>query len=138
MICKTFEANTLRQYKYVVVLSKYNGEILLSRHKNRSTWETQGGHVEMGETPLEAAKRELYEESGATEFDISPLCDYWAGDSDTGHGANGMVFAADIYRLGKIPESEMEEVQTFEVLPQNLTYPEITPVLFTKLRNAEG
>ena len=25
-----------------------------------------------------AAKRELYEESGAVDFEIEPLCDYWA------------------------------------------------------------
>ena len=38
-------------YKYVVVFSRYQGRLLLSRHKERRTWETQGGHVEPGETP---------------------------------------------------------------------------------------
>ena len=94
MITKTYDYNTLKQYVFVVVLSKYNGRILLSRHKSRTTWETQGGHIEPGETPLEAAKRELYEESGATEYHIAPLCDYWAGNSETGQGANGAVFLA--------------------------------------------
>ena len=133
MITKTYQLGTLKQYKYVVVLSKYNGNILLSRHKQRTTWETQGGHIEYGETPLEAAKRELYEESGATDFMIEPLCDYWAGDEQTGHGANGMVFVADIKTLATIPNSEMAEVKTFEKLPDNLTYSAITPVLFAKL-----
>ena len=77
MTCKTYDTGTLKQYKYVVTLSEYDGKILLSRHKNRTTWETQGGHIEAGETPLEAARRELYEESGATDFEIAPLCDYW-------------------------------------------------------------
>ena len=79
MTCKTYDTGTLKQYKYVVTLSEYDGKILLSRHKNRTTWETQGGHIEAGETPLEAARRELYEESGATDFEIAPLCDYWGG-----------------------------------------------------------
>ena len=119
MTCETFKINTLQQYRFVVVLSKYNGKILLSRHKDRTTWETQGGHIEQGETPLEAAKRELYEESGAVEFDMEPLCDYWAGNLDTGAEGNGMVFVADIHKLG--------------VLPENLTYEAITPVLFAKI-----
>ena len=68
MTSKTYELDSLKNYKYVVVLSEYKGKILLSRHKDRSTWETQGGHIEMGETPLDAAKRELYEESGALKI----------------------------------------------------------------------
>ena len=83
MITKTYPVGTLPAYKYVVVLSEYQGKILLSRHKKRTTWETQGGKIEPGETPLMAAKRELYEESGAVDFEIEPLCDYWAGEVQT-------------------------------------------------------
>lgn len=131
MTCKIYPIGTLKQYKYVVTLSEYDGKILLSRHKKRTTWETQGGHIEPGETPLEAARRELFEESGAVDFDIQPLCDYWAGDEHG--GANGMVFHAVIRTLGSMPESEMAETQCFDVLPENLSYPAITPVLFQYL-----
>lgn len=134
----TYPVGTLETYKYVVVLSRYQGKILLSRHKARSTWETQGGHVEPGETPLDAAKRELYEESGAAEYDIVPLCDYRAWDENTGKGATGAVFAADIHKLVDIPESEMAEVQTFDALPENVTYPAITPELFAYLERQGG
>lgn len=137
MTTKVYRTNTLGQYKFVVVLSEYQGRILLSRHKERTTWETQGGHIEAGETPLDAAKRELYEESGATEFTIEPLCDYWAGDEVTGEGANGAVFTAQIQTLGAIPDSEMAQVQQFDVLPDNLTYKAITPVLFQTKRFLE-
>lgn len=52
MICKTYPLHTLEgSYKYVVILSQMNGHILLSCHKERTTWETQGGHIESGETP---------------------------------------------------------------------------------------
>ncbi len=128
MKCKIYKLNELKQYKYVVILSRYQGKILLSRHKKRLTWETQGGHIEKGETPLEAAKRELFEESGAVKFSILPIFDYWAGDEES--WANGMVFMADITELSQIPNSEMKEVQSFNELPNSLTYPEITPVLF--------
>jgi len=130
MISKIYEVGALKIYKYVVVLSTCGAKIMLSRHKQRTTWETQGGHVEPGETPLEAAKRELYEESGALRYKIRALCDYWAGDEKTGEGATGMVFHAEIETLGPMPESEMEEVQCFDTLPDNLTYPAITPELF--------
>lgn len=135
MICEIHPVNELKNYKYVVVLSRYDGKILLSRHKDRTTWETQGGHIEEGETPFEAAKRELYEESGAVDYDMAPLCDYWAGTEDRSDWANGMVFRAVIHRLGPIPESEMAEVKCFDSLPDSLTYPAITPVLFDYLEN---
>lgn len=135
MLCKTYDLNSLKEYKYVVILSEYNGKIVLSRHKQRTTWETQGGHIEQGETPLDAAKRELYEESGAVDFEIEPLCDYRAWNEKTGHGANGVVFHAVIGRFGDIPESEMAEIKEFATLPENLTYPAITPVVFEYLFN---
>lgn len=137
MTSKTYEIGSLGQYKYVVVLSEYEGKILLSRHKQRTTWETQGGHIEPGEEPLEAARRELYEESGAIEFDIEPLCDYRARDKGTDRWANGMVFSARIHKLGEIPESEMAETRQFDELPENLTYPQITLVLFQYFLNTE-
>ena len=101
--CKTFPLGSFDKYKYVVICSYYEGRYMLSRHSKRTTWETQGGHIETGETPMEAAKRELYEESGVTDAEIIPVCDYiaWcdAGDS------NGVVYAAVINTSGELPES---------------------------------
>ncbi len=125
MQCRIHELNTLGSYRYVAVCSLWRGQMLLSRHRRRSTWETQGGHIEPGETPLDAARRELFEECGATRYDIWPLCDYWAGDEP--EGSNGVVFVADVKELGPLPESEMAEARGFEALPAELTYPDITP-----------
>lgn len=127
--CTVHPVGTFTDQRFVVILSHMDGKYLLSRHKARETWETQGGHIEPGETPLEAAKRELWEESGAVEFTIEPLCDYWASD-DIG-SATGSVFRAEIKRLETLPaESEMAEVQLFEELPEVFTYTYITSVLF--------
>ena len=131
MTCKVCPLGSLAPYKYVVVMSKYQGKILLSRHRDRSTWETQGGHIEPGETPMDAARRELYEESGAVDFDIRPVFDYWAGDENG--GASGQVFAAEIRKLGPMPNSEMAEVRAFDEVPPNVTYPAITPEIFASL-----
>lgn len=129
MACTVYELDTLKNYKYVVILSVYKGMLMLSKHNFRTSWETQGGHIEEGETPLEAAKRELYEESGAVDYTIKPVFDYRSGnDRDY---ADGQVFLANIKRLEPIPEnSEMRDVGFFEYLPHSLTYHKITPVLF--------
>ena len=126
--CEVFPANTLGEYKFVVILSHMDGKYLLSRHRARTTWETQGGHIEPGETPLEAAKRELWEESGALEYTIEPLCDYRAAD---GLGSSsGAGLRAEITKRGPLPESEIGETRLFETVPENLTYPHIAPALF--------
>lgn len=128
---KIFPPETFPALKYVVVFSRHQGQWLFSRHKARATWETQGGHIEEGETPLAAARRELYEESGAEEFTMTYLCDYWCGDR-TSSGV-GAVFLAEITRLGILPESEMAEVRSFPTLPEDLTYPDITPYLYQEI-----
>ena len=133
MTCRTYPLGSLKDYKYVVILSEHQGKILLSQHRSRTTWETQGGHIEPGESPVEAARRELYEESGDLEYEIVPICDYGAGTPED--WANGMVFRAVISKRGPLPQSEMARVRTFDRLPANVTYPVITPVLFAYLQN---
>lgn len=133
MECRVFGMEETRDYKYVVIVSRYQGKLLLSQHKERTTWETQGGHVEPGETPEEAARRELWEESGAERFALEPVCGYWAGDESG--GANGAVFFADIEELGPLPESEMARVKSFDVLPDNVTYPDITPHVYELVKD---
>ena len=126
--CSIHPPDSLKPCKYVVVCTCYDGQWLLSRHRERDTWETQGGHIEPGETPLQAAVRELYEESGVTDAQVIPVCDY-CGFTDT-RSANGVVFLAIVNAPGTLPESEMAEVRFFDVLPDNLTYPNVSPQLY--------
>lgn len=136
LCCTVADWDGRANHKYVVVFSRYRGKLLLSRHRARATWETQGGHIEPGESPLQAARRELWEESGATQFSLTPVCRYFAWvDSDKPHGAWGAVFFADIQALGPLPQSEMAQVQCFDALPENITYPGITPHIYRRVRD---
>lgn len=132
-LCRMFDMEELKTYQYVVIFSKFQGKLMLSRHKSRDTWETQGGHIEPGETPEQAARRELWEESGAEEFTLTPVCGYLAADESS--EAAGAVFFAEISKMGNLPESEMAETRLFPTLPENVTYPGITPLLFRRVED---
>ena len=133
MECRVFGMEETADYKYVVVFSRYEGGLLLSQHRDRSTWETQGGHIEPGETPEEAARRELWEESGAVEYTMVPVCGYWAGEGED--GANGAMFFAEVQTLGPLPPSEMARTRRFGGLPEEVTYPGITPCLYDRVKD---
>lgn len=130
MRCELCTLDQIPECTFVVTLSRYRNGWLFSRHRDRDTWETQGGHIEPDETIQQAAVRELYEESGAVPRTITPLCGYWAERS--GDRRWGMLFLAEIDHLDPLPPSEIAEVRWFETLPGNLTYPDITPKLFAR------
>jgi 8-oxo-dGTP diphosphatase len=48
----------------VAVYARRGDRVLVIAHKRLGTWLPIGGELEVGETPLEAAKRELREETG--------------------------------------------------------------------------
>lgn len=113
---------------YAVIAARFNGKWIFSRHKKRTTWEIPGGHRERGETIEQAAKRELWEETGAVEFDLKPVSVYQVDKY-------GMLFLADIKKLEHIPEtSEIAEIGFFESIPSDLTYPQIQPFLYKKVQ----
>ena len=130
--CAVHPFGTLAPLRFVVVCSFYQGRYVLSYHSGHRSWETQGGHIEENETPEQAARRELYEESGVKDAALIPVCDYFAYDSEG--SSNGRVYAAVIGHLGELPPHEMSKIEAFDALPEDLTYPFVTPVLFEEAR----
>lgn len=119
--------------KFAVIISKHNGQWVFCKHKDRDTYEIPGGHRELNEEITETAKRELYEETGALQFKIAPVCVYSVVGKNrvnqTGEETYGMLFFADIQTFESELHSEMESVSFFDVLPTEWTYPLIQPLL---------
>lgn len=62
----------MRRAFSVAVYARRGGQVLVIHHRRLKTWLPIGGELEPGESPLEAAARELREESGL-EGQFSPL-----------------------------------------------------------------
>lgn len=118
---------------FVVVAARCAKEWVFCRHRERSTWECPGGHIEPGESPLEAAHRELYEETGARAKRLTPVCLY-SVSKDGGAETHGLLCVAEVSAVGELPPgSEMACVRFFSSWPEAWTYPEIQPFLFRRL-----
>lgn len=122
---------------FAVIIAKHDSKWVFCKHKNRNTYEVPGGRRDAGEDILETAKRELYEETGAREYTITPVCIYSIyGNDGVIHNKTesfGMVYYADIKTFDKLPEFEMEKIEFFYEIPKELTYPIVHPLILSKV-----
>ena len=122
MAKKNFFLGQLDHIEFVVIFTKYQNKWVLCWHKRRQSFENPGGHVEPHETAMQAARRELYEETGITDCELIPLWDYEQPWDDGIHKNNGRVYLALARSLGELPESEMGKIELFDGVPENFTY----------------
>lgn len=130
MTVEFLDINERLPLRYSVVVAKYGDKWVFCRHKDRTTYEIPGGHIEEGETPYDAAKRELYEETGITDAEIFPVCVMYVYEAND----SGMLFYAKASKLGQLPDSEMAEVILADDLPTELTYPKTQPYMFERVK----
>ncbi|MDI1480461.1 NUDIX domain-containing protein [Polyangium sp. y55x31] len=102
----------------VAVYPRYEGRILLIRHRRLGIWLPPGGEMLPDETPLEAAARELREETGlvgrfpvVSDVDGTPAG--FIGYEEHPAGSKGIhlnfVFVADVDTDEVHPNDEFEE-----------------------------
>lgn len=125
--------------EFAVIIAKTNGKWVFCKHKDRTTYEVPGGHREPGEDIYDTAKRELWEETGAIDFTIKPICVYSVKgntrvNEELKKESYGMLFFADIKTLEEEFHSEIESILITEDLVENWTYPFIQPKLLEEAK----
>ncbi|QTC41635.1 NUDIX hydrolase [Bacillus sp. V3] len=120
-----------------VILVNSRNEILLQRRTDNHCWGLAGGSLELGESLEEAAKRELFEETGLTASKLK-LFNVYSGQDfyyKYPHGDEVFnvvtAFICDSYEgVLKKGETEVEKLQFFNVneIPSNINPPD-SPII---------
>lgn len=121
--------------KFAVIVSRYEGKWVFCKKKGGSTYEVPGGHREKGENIEATARRELYEESGAARFRLTPVCVYGVRE-ENGEETYGMLYFAEIQEFFALPDFEMERIDFFDGIPGELSYPDLQPQLMRKVQES--
>ena len=127
--------------KFAVIIAKTDDKWVFCKHQKRNTFEIPGGHREPGESIDETARRELYEETGAIDYQIKRICAYsvTAPDNFNGEETFGMLYYADIFAFEEELHSEIEKIVISNQLINDWTYPLIQPRLIDEaLRRGYG
>lgn len=134
---KFYQSATDSFLLYAVIIARYKGQWVFCKHKKRTTLEIPGGRREKGETIEQTARRELYEETGASQYTLTKWSPYSV--IEKGVESFGMLYYAEIEEFSSLPESEMEEILFLNELPplDQWTYPSLQPQMIERYIKAQ-
>ena len=121
-----------------VLIENDKRQVLLQKRSDTGEWCVPGGAMEPGETYIEAATRELYEEVGIKVSDLK-LFGLYSGEDREIHYPNGdivyslsVIFTTKSYS-GEISDSDSEVLEhrffDRDSIPKELFIPDARPIL---------
>lgn len=118
--------------KYAVIIAIYKNQFVFCKHIKRLTLELPGGKRKNGESIEQTAKRELYEETGASKYTLQMIGPYSV--TELGVESFGMLYFAKIDNFDTLPTFEMEKIVLIEDLSsiKQWTYPTLHPIMLAK------
>lgn len=107
-----------------VIVENDEGEILFIKHSETGRyWELPSGHIEEGENPENAARREVREETGYLLDEVMPICLVVWPFEDTIRVQ--MVFGATVGDKISHGDGESDELSWRNGVPDNVTFGEL-------------
>lgn len=120
-----------------VIVVDGGGRILLQQRKDNHCWGYAGGSVELDENVEDAAKRELYEETGLTALSLELFgvfsgkeLHYTYPNGDEVSNVDIVYLCRDYTGVPRCQEDEVEALRFFQPdsLPDNLSPPNRLPL----------
>ena len=112
-----------RDYVNAVVLNEAAQVMILEGYKHglrKSSWQVMGGYLEEGENPLEAAKRELLEETGYSSDHWQELGSYVI-DANRRVGVGHFYLARDARQTSQPNSDDLEQIEVKWVSQAEIT-----------------
>lgn len=118
--CNIFDSlSSAHRIEFVLVAARFKGKWVFIKHRD-GLYELPGGHIKSNETPLSAARRKLYQQTGIVAGKMFPVCCYSlfrnAGNNKKlpGKETYGQLFYVEVFCQAKIPEDEDFTVELSE------------------------
>ena len=92
-----------------VVIQNEKGELLVIFQKKWNCWVFPGGKIELNETPLEAAKREVFEETNLIIEDLEIVAEKEFFSDELQKNKTGYLIKANKYS-GEIKIKELDKI----------------------------